>query len=67
MTYPKASTHTGTSGVAPSPRFPEIEEGVLAYWKHDRTFEASVEDRDAGPDGANEFVFYDGPPFANGL
>ena len=23
--------------------------------------------RDAGEDGANEFVFYDGPPFANGL
>ena len=26
-----------------------------------------MEARPAGPDGANEFVFYDGPPFANGL
>ncbi|MEY4116421.1 MAG: isoleucyl-tRNA synthetase, partial [Actinomycetota bacterium] len=23
--------------------------------------------RDAGKNGENEFVFYDGPPFANGL
>ena len=26
-----------------------------------------MEQRPAGPDGANEYVFYDGPPFANGL
>ena len=40
---------------------------MLAYWEADDTFRASVEQRDAGEDGANEFVFYDGPPFANGL
>jgi isoleucyl-tRNA synthetase len=40
---------------------------VLAYWAADETFVASVEERPAGVDGANEFVFYDGPPFANGL
>ena len=40
---------------------------MLAYWADDDTFRASVEQRDAGEDGANEFVFYDGPPFANGL
>src|SRR5262249_18180162 len=28
---------------------------------------ASMEAREAGRDGSNEFVFYDGPPFANGL
>ncbi|WP_299925151.1 isoleucine--tRNA ligase [uncultured Nocardioides sp.] len=66
MTYPKVS-HTGATTVAGSPRFPEIEEAVLAYWESDDTFRASVEQRDAGQDGANEFVFYDGPPFANGL
>jgi isoleucyl-tRNA synthetase len=65
MTYPKASTHE--SGVPSSPRFPEIEERVLAYWEQDGTFQASVDAREAGEDGANEFVFYDGPPFANGL
>ena len=40
---------------------------MLAYWEADDTFRASVEQRDAGTDGGNEFVFYDGPPFANGL
>ena len=40
---------------------------MLDYWEQDGTFQASVDARDAGEDGANEFVFYDGPPFANGL
>ncbi|MEJ7801571.1 MAG: class I tRNA ligase family protein, partial [Ilumatobacter sp.] len=66
MTYPKVST-SESSTVPSNPRFPEIEERVLAYWEADDTFRASVEQRDAGVDGANEFVFYDGPPFANGL
>ncbi|HCT76587.1 MAG TPA: isoleucine--tRNA ligase, partial [Micromonosporaceae bacterium] len=39
----------------------------LDYWAADKTFVASVESRDAGVNGSNEFVFYDGPPFANGL
>jgi isoleucyl-tRNA synthetase len=71
MTYPKVSTtgeHTGAAfGVPASPRFPQIEEAVLAHWAADDTFRASVEHRPTGEDGANEFVFYDGPPFANGL
>ncbi len=73
MTYPKVSHTTPTTdtaaakGVPSSPRFPEIEEAVLAYWETDDTFRASVEQREAGADGSNEFVFYDGPPFANGL
>ena len=59
---------SGAPGVVPaSPRFPEIEEQVLAYWAADDTFRASVENRPAGENGSNEFVFYDGPPFANGL
>ncbi|GCD91038.1 isoleucine--tRNA ligase [Nocardioides sp. LS1] len=66
MTYPKVSTNA-EGGVPSSPRFPEIEERVLAYWEADDTFQASVDQRDAGENGANEFVFYDGPPFANGL
>jgi isoleucyl-tRNA synthetase len=59
--YPKNS---GDSGVAASPDLPAVERQVLDYWTADKTFEASVEQRAAG---ANEFVFYDGPPFANGL
>ncbi len=66
MTYPKVS-HRDDASIPSSPRFPEIEERVLAHWESDDTFRASVEQRDAGIDGANEFVFYDGPPFANGL
>ena len=68
MTYPKVShTDAPRQGVPATPRFPAIEEAVLAYWKSDDTFQASVDQRDPGTDGANEFVFYDGPPFANGL
>ena len=53
--------------VEAEPSFPAIEERVLAGWRADRTFEKSVERRPAGAKGANEYVFYDGPPFANGL
>lgn len=44
-----------------------MEEGVLARWERDKTFETSVSARPAGVNGDNEFIFYDGPPFANGL
>ena len=53
--------------VEASPNFPELERRVLAFWEEDGTFQASVDRRPAGPEGSNEFVFYDGPPFANGL
>ncbi|GIH19949.1 isoleucine--tRNA ligase [Rugosimonospora africana] len=60
MSYPKNSER---AGVPASPNLPELERGVLDFWAADKTFEASVESRPAG----NEYVFYDGPPFANGL
>jgi len=59
--------------VAAQPNLPQIEERVLAFWASDETFEASVEQHPrqgggaAGVAGDTEFVFYDGPPFANGL
>ena len=46
------------------PDFVAIEERILARWAEEDTFARSVEER-AG--GENEYVFYDGPPFANGL
>ena len=46
-----------------APKFPELELDVLDFWESDDTFRASVARRD----GAPEYVFYDGPPFANGL
>ena len=42
--------------------FPEMEKNILSFWEEDKTFEKSVHNRD----NAAEFVFYDGPPFANG-
>jgi len=55
--------------VEQNPSFPKLEEAILAFWKRERIFEASVEGRAAKnkDGGSNEFVFYDGPPFANGL
>ena len=49
--------------VPASVRFPQIEERILKYWDADGTFQASIDHRPA----EDEFVFYDGPPFANGL
>jgi isoleucyl-tRNA synthetase len=79
--YPKASaapagpgatsSASNTSGVPASVKFPEIEERILKYWDEDGTFQASIDQRSpdlpGGTPGSNEFVFYDGPPFANGL
>ena len=64
MAYPM---HEAAAGVPASPDLPAVERKVLDYWEADKTFGASVEHRPAGDDGVNEFVFYDGPPFANGL
>ncbi|MEZ5250393.1 MAG: class I tRNA ligase family protein [Ilumatobacteraceae bacterium] len=49
--------------VESQPSFPALERDILSFWDRDHTFEASVARRD----GADEYVFYDGPPFANGL
>ena len=53
--------------VPQQPSFPSIENEILELWDRDDTFRASIEGRAAGDAGANEYVFYDGPPFANGL
>lgn len=48
--------------VKAKPDFVEVEKNILKFWEENKTFEKSVHNRD----GAAEFVFYDGPPFANG-
>jgi isoleucyl-tRNA synthetase len=58
-TYPRA----GASEVPAQPDFPELERRALAYWNAHDTFNESIRNRD----NDREFVFYDGPPFANGL
>jgi isoleucyl-tRNA synthetase len=68
VAYPlHRSTPDAPAAVPASPDLPALERDVLAYWHDDDTFRASVDARPAGDDGSNEFVFYDGPPFANGL
>jgi isoleucyl-tRNA synthetase len=61
MTEPKTVYPAAES----SPSFPKIEEAIGAWWKENEIFERSIEQR--RETGAPEFVFYDGPPFANGL
>ncbi|MBT4870944.1 MAG: isoleucine--tRNA ligase [Candidatus Diapherotrites archaeon] len=41
----------------------EIEDNITNYWEKNKVFERSVEERPKN----NEYVFYDGPPFATGL
>ncbi|MET4780580.1 isoleucine--tRNA ligase [Glaciihabitans sp. UYNi722] len=60
MSYPR---YEDASPLSSSPSFPAVEERILDFWKKDGTFQASIDQRD----GAPEWVFYDGPPFANGL
>lgn len=43
--------------------FPNMEEGILEFWQKHKIFEKSIQQRD----GCEEYVFYDGPPFATGL
>ncbi|MDB9882272.1 isoleucine--tRNA ligase [Bacteroidia bacterium] len=42
---------------------PSTEKEVLQYWKENNVFKKSVSNRD----GAESFVFYEGPPSANGM
>ena len=60
---PPGYPRTGTSDVPAQPDFPALEREVLDYWEAGDTFRESIRQRPAD----DEFVFYDGPPFANGL
>lgn len=48
--------------LASSENVPRAEEAIAAYWERERVFERSVEGRPAD----RPFVFYEGPPTANG-
>jgi isoleucyl-tRNA synthetase len=43
--------------------FPQLEEKILRFWKKNKVFEKSVQQRPK----AKTYVFYDGPPFITGL
>ena len=65
--YPKAVADAAAKNIVPNPDFPKLEEATLRYWEKDDTFNQSVIRRKSGENFDNEFVFFDGPPFANGL
>lgn len=49
--------------VDPKQSLPELEKKILRYWEENKIFEKSVEHRKED----EKFVFFDGPPFANGM
>jgi isoleucyl-tRNA synthetase len=63
--------HNASGAYAPmqaNAHFPDIEKQVLAHWRENNVFAQSIQNRPAEKDGQNNaYVFYDGPPFANGL
>ena len=42
---------------------PQISKDILDFWKQDKTFEKSISSRNGG----KPWVFYEGPPSANGM
>src|SRR5689334_10076821 len=44
-------------------RFPQLEAEIGRFWAEQRIFDRSLEQREGNP----EFVFYEGPPTANGM
>lgn len=55
----------------PNPNFALLEQTVQEFWKEENVFENSLKNRKAEAKQKDtpetEYVFYDGPPFANGL
>ncbi len=60
---PRPHAYPDLRTIPSPPRYPALEEEVLASWEVEKTFQSSIERRRLSP----EYVFYDGPPFANGL
>ncbi len=49
--------------VAPVTSFPEAERRIRGFWREHDVFRKTLEKRAGGP----RFVFYEGPPTANGM
>lgn len=49
--------------VSPQISFPKLDENWLSYWDRQRIFEKTIEGRES----AERFIFYEGPPTANGM
>ncbi len=71
MTQTTAGTAASTNGrtqrnrfneVPASVSYPDMEEAILKLWKNKNVFQRSMQEREGGP----EYVFFEGPPTANG-
>jgi isoleucyl-tRNA synthetase len=49
--------------VSPAVNFPELEKEITDYWKKNKTFEKSIENRPLD----KRWTFLDGPPFVTGM
>ena len=63
MTDSDRRSATHYPNVDPQASFPAIERDMLAFWEREGIFRESI----AARPESDEYVFYDGPPFANGL
>ncbi len=48
--------------ISPQVDIQEVEQDVLSFWRMNRVFERTMQEREGGPN----YVFYEGPPTANG-
>ena len=60
---PMQKTRSAFARVAPVVDFPDAESRIRAFWREQQIFQKSLAKRR----GAPRFVFYEGPPTANGL
>jgi isoleucyl-tRNA synthetase len=56
------STNPQFNEVKASVNYPELEEKILQLWRQRHVFQRSMSEREGGP----EYVFFEGPPTANG-
>jgi len=54
--------HQQFQAVKPAVNYPELEEQILQLWREQDVFQRSMRAREGGP----EYVFFEGPPTANG-
>jgi len=58
-----ANKKSSFKSVSPKVEFPKLEEETIAYWKKNKTFEKSIENRPVD----KYWTFLDGPPFVTGM
>ncbi len=57
----------GFAPVTPAVSFPDLDRDIMAFWDAQQIFERSVAQAAEAGSGKKKFVFYEGPPTANGM